>query len=69
MRKLWPLLAAVLSLGVGIAIGFFAANRSAGTESGTKPGSESGEPPITFRVGDPEVLLAAACLGYLEVSG
>jgi hypothetical protein len=60
MRKLWPLLAAVLSLGVGIAIGFFAANRSAGTESGTKPSTESGEPPISFRVGDPEVLLAAA---------
>jgi hypothetical protein len=53
-------LGVVLVVAGAFGAGWLARGQPAAPTSGTKPSTESGEPPISFRVGDPEVLLAAA---------
>lgn len=68
MRKALPILVAVLLLGAGVAIGWFASTRFSGPATSPQSGKpvsgpttspQSGKPAISFRIGDPELLTAA----------
>jgi hypothetical protein len=55
MRKTLAILVAVLLLGMGVAIGWFASTRF----SGPAASAQSGKPAVSIRIGDPELLTAA----------
>jgi hypothetical protein len=66
MRKTLPILVAVLLLGAGVAIGWFASTRFSGPATSPQPG---GKPAVSFGIGDPEVLTAAPSWETWEYPG
>ncbi len=62
MRKALPVLVAVLLLGAGVAIGWFASTVFSGappSPQSEKPAPQADKPALSFRIGDPELLTPA----------